>query len=177
MAARVGLHQHGALAAADRLVVGRFKAVQAGIVGADVTEQVGSQLAVGIEPLALLHEADALHFEGGNALGLDRRRAALDVLKGGQRSIAPLAGQALDQLVAIFLVALIKGAAQPVGCLDGIVNVGRDGVNGVGIDAVGQQPAVSIDDLAALARRLLGFRLLAFGPQRQLIVLPYLQHD
>ena len=54
-----------------------------------------------------------------------------------------------------------------------LAGIRRGGTN----DAARDLPAVSIDDLAALARRLLGFRLLAFGPQRQLIVLPYLQHD
>ena len=61
--------------------------------------------------------------------------------------------------------------------LRGVGDLGGHGVDRVGVDAVGEQPAVAIEDLAALGGRRHGAHLLPLGARDQLVVLNDLQED
>ncbi len=164
----VGGDEQRAFAAADRLVVGRFQPAEADVVEPDVAEQVGAELAIRIEAAALAHEPDAAELQRRDLARLVRRDPALDVDE------RPRARQPLGQRRP---VAALEHAAQPGGGRGLIVDFVGDRVDGVGVHAVGEQPAVAIENLAALGRGRDGALLLPFGAAGQLGVADHLQVD
>src|SRR5262245_66625430 len=119
---------------------------------------MGAEFSVGIEAAALLHEADARQLERGDLPSLEWRHTTLDVSKGART------GHALDEpLLVLKCAAALERFAEGIGRRLLVVDLDRNGVDGVGVDAVREQAPVTIDDLAALGWCRDGSLLLALG--------------
>ena len=115
---------------------------------ADVAEHVRRQLLVRVEAAALLHEADALEIERGDLARLERRDAPPDVGEGA------LAAQPLEQARRGPSAWQSSSAPHSAAAVRGrVLDLVRHGVDRVGVDAVGEQAAAAIGDLAALGGR------------------------
>ena len=168
-AACIALDEHGAGAAEDQRVVGALDTSQADVVHADVAEHVRRQIRVRVGALALFDESDARQFQRRHARRLIRPHLPADV-----GEVLALANP-LDHRLAILGVAVGKRAAQRRRRRLDVAELGRHGVDRVGVHAVGQDVPVAIEDVATLGRRLDGARLLTLGARRQLAVADDLQ--
>ena len=171
MAPCIGLNKDGARVSLDERVVGGLDAEQPAIVDADVPEQMRRQLLVRIEAAVFLHEADTLHLEGGHTAGLFRRRLAPDIDEGAA------AADAIGQRLTVLGGAVRKCATEAGRGLARVLDLSRHGINGIGVDAVREEMAAAVEQVAALGRRLDSAHLLMFGARDEIGVLEHLQID
>ncbi len=167
----VGLNEHRARVSFDQIVIRRLDAREAGVVDADVAEQVRGQLLVGVEAPVFLHETDAFELQVGDAPRLVGRHLAAHV---DERAAA---ADALRERLAIRRRAVAERAAERRGRPRRLRNLGRHRVDRIGVHAVGEHVAAAIADLAALAGRGDRAQLLALRARDEIGVVVDLQVD
>ena len=132
---------------------------------------VGDARRGGVDGAAVGVDPHAVQPQGGHAPGLLGGGVAL------QHGVGPAASEAALDGVPVRLRAVVERAAQGPRGGRRIADLGRDGVDRVGVDAVGEHAPVPVQDLAALGMHLHRPPLLGAGPLDQLGVLHDLQVD
>jgi hypothetical protein len=109
--------------------------------------------------------------ESGDALGLIRRDLPAHVGEGF------LLAEPLDQVLAFASRAVFERCAELLHRALCVRDLGRHGVDRVGVHARRQDPAAAVEDVAALGRHGLRAHLLALGPRHEIRPLEELQVD
>src|SRR5439155_21560872 len=171
MVTRVGVDEDRAGLAANLRVVRVLDPGEPFVVDADPPEQMGGELLVRIEALALFGEAEAVEIQIGDPLRLLRRYLPADVR---ERLALP---ETLGERLAISRVAVTERVAQLLRDVGGMIDLGRNRVDGVGVDARGEHAAAAIENVAALGRRRLRALLLPLGARDEIGAVVDLQID
>ena len=148
-----------------------LEAVQAGVVEADVAEQMSGELGVRVVAAAFLDESDRLHVERRDPPRLIGGDLAAHVREG----LPPI--ETPGDRLAFLVAAVPERLAQLRRRRGGIVDLGRDRVDGIRVDARRERAAAPIDDVAALGGDRNRPHLLPLGARDQIGVLENLEVD
>jgi hypothetical protein len=167
--ARIGLDQDPARSAANDGVIGRLDPVEPLAICPHVAEKMSGEIQLRVIAAVFLDEAHAVQAERRDLPRFVRRHLTLDE---GERA---LTRETIAERASIACRAFLEYGAEPRGRLLRLRDLGWHRVDRFGIDAVSENVAVPVHDLAAFGRRLDGAQLLPLGARRQLPVLGDLQ--
>ena len=151
-----------------------FETAEAVVVEADVAQHLRGDLVVGIKALEFLLEVNAFHIEGANSRGNFGRDAAGD--PGKVLALVETMGDLVFGGQLVFRVG-VDDSGERTGGAFLVVDLGRNGVDGVDLHGHGQLVHVAVIENAAAGRDLKGALLLLFRALHVFVVANDLQPE
>ncbi len=174
-AARIHGGEHAPGNAVERAIEFAFEAAETVIVDADIPQDLRGDLVVGIKALELILEINALHIEGlefwWQSPGVTRRAIQAKLLPSSRRCAI------WSSRVSLSSGSVWTIGGQHAGCGFLVVDLRRNGIDGVDLHGHGEFVHVAVVENAAAGRNLKGALLLLLGALNVFVVADDLQPE